>query len=74
MDDDDDPFKGMVGDGEDGSAVNKLDFDLNDLHEARPDLAPEKLDADGLVHFDREVATKESRPLSIDEIVNEYIP
>ena len=41
MDDDDDPFKGMVGDGEDGSAVNKLDFDLNELHEARPDLAPE---------------------------------
>ena len=48
MDDHDDPFKWMVDDGEDGSAVDELGFDLNQLPEARPDLAPEKLDADGL--------------------------
>ena len=29
MDDHDDPFKGMVDDGEDDSAVDKLEFDLN---------------------------------------------
>ena len=41
---------------------------------ARPDLAPENLDADELVDFHREVATNESRPLSVNEIVNEYLP
>ena len=74
MDDHDDPFKGMVDDGEDESAVDELEFDLNQLREARPDLAPENLDADGLVDFDWEVATNESRPLSVDKIVNEYLP
>ena len=74
MDDHDDPFKGMVDDGEDDSAVDELDFDLNQLREARPDLAPENLDADRLVDFDTEVASNESRPLFVDEIVNEYLP
>ena len=59
----------MVDDGEDDSAVDNLEFDLNQRREARPDLTPEKLDPDELVEFDREVATKESRPLSVDEIV-----
>ena len=31
------------------------------------------LDADGLIDFDREVATIESRPLPVDEIVHEYL-
>ena len=74
MDDHDDPFKGMVYDGEDDKAVDELEFDLSQLCEVRPDLAPENLDADGLVDFDREVATNESWPLSVDEIVNEYLP
>ena len=52
MDDHDDPYKGMVNDGEDGSAVDELEFNLNQLRRARSDLA------DGLVDFDREVATK----------------
>ena len=42
-----------VDDGEDDSAVDELEFDLNQLREARPDLAPENLDADELVDFDR---------------------
>ena len=73
MYDHDDPFKGMVDDGEDDSAVDELEFDLNQLSKARPDLAPEIIVADGLVDFDREVATNESRLFSVDEIVNEYI-
>ena len=80
MDDHDDPFKEMVDDGEDDSAdgeddnaVEELEFDLNQLRETRPDLAPENLDADALVDFDREVATNESQPLSVNEIVNEYL-
>ena len=74
MDDHDDPFKVMVDDGEDVSVVDELEFDLNQLREARPDLAPENLDADGLVDFDKEVATNESRPFSVDETVKEYLP
>ena len=31
------------------------------------------LDVTGLVDFDKEVATNESRPLSADQIVNEYL-
>ena len=72
MDDHDDPFKWMVDDGEDDS-VDELEFDLNQLREARPDLTLENLDLDGPVDFDREVATNESRPLSVDEIVNKYL-
>ena len=53
IDDHDDPFKGMVDDGEDDSAVDKLEVDLNQLREARPGLAAESLDADGLIDFDR---------------------
>ena len=45
-----------------------------DHGEAIPYLAPEILDANGLADFDREVATNKSRPLSVDEIVNEYLP
>ena len=60
----------MVDDGEDNGAVGELEFDLKQLRKARSDLAPENLDADGLVDFDRAVATNESRPLSIDKIVN----
>ena len=72
MDDNDDPFKGMVDDGEDNSAVDELELDLNQLRNARPDLAPENLDADGLVDFEREITINESPPLSVDEIVNDY--
>ena len=35
MDDHDDPFKGMVDDGEDDSAVDELESDQNQLWEAR---------------------------------------
>ena len=74
MDDHDDPFKGILNEGQDDSAVEELQLDLNQLRAARPDLASENLDADGLVDFDREVTTNEFRPLSVDEIVNEYLP
>ena len=74
MDDHDDPFKEMVDDSEDDSAVDELEFDPNQLREARPDLGPENLHADGLANFDREVATNKFRQLFVDEIVNEYTP
>ena len=74
MDDHNDPFKGMVDDGKDDSAVDQLEFDLNQIREARSELTPENLDTGWLVDFDREVATNKSRTLSVDEIVNEYFP
>ena len=74
MDDHDDPFKGMVDDGEDDSAVGELEFDLNQLRKAKLLLAHENPHEDGLVSFHREVATNKSRPFSVDEIVNEYLP
>ena len=74
MHDHDEPFTGMVDDGDDDSAVDKLECDLNWLCEARPNLTPENLDADGLVDSDREVATNEPRPLPLDEIVSENLP
>ena len=60
----------MVDNGEDDSAVDQSEFDLNQLCEARPGLAPENLDADGLVDFDREVATNESRHLPVNDTIN----
>ena len=74
MDDHDDPFKEMVDESEDDSTVDELEFDPNQLREARLDLGPENLHADGLTDFDREVTTNKSRPLFVHEIVNEYTP
>ena len=74
MNDHDDPFKEIMNYGEDGSAVEELEFYLNQLHKTRPDLAPKKLNAYGLDDFDRDVVTNESRPLSVNEIVKEYLP
>ena len=74
MDDYDDPFKSLEDDGEDDSALYELEFDLNQLRKVRPDLAPENLDVDGLVDLNIQVATSEYRPLSVDEIANEYLP
>ena len=73
MNDHDDPFKRMVDDCEDNSVVDELDFARNQLREARPDLAPENHDVDGLVDFDRDVATNEYRIFCVDEIAVEYL-
>ena len=74
MDDHNDLFKGMVDDGDDDSTVDELECDLNQLCKAWPNLTSENLDADGLIDFDREVATNESRSMPVGEIVNENLP
>ena len=71
MNDHDNPFKEIMDDGEDSSAAEELEFDLNQLRETRLYLAPENLDGDGLVDL---VATKKSPPLPFDEIVQECLP
>ena len=58
MDDRDDLCKGIVDDVVDVSVVDELD--LNQLRDARPDLAMENLDADRLVDFDSEIVTNKS--------------
>lgn len=73
IDDDDDPFKEMDSAEDEEENVEELQFDLNQLRETRPDLVPEDLDADTLIDFDRKVVTNESQPLSVDQIVNEYV-
>ena len=79
--DHDDPFKEMDDDAENDNAaeeeddaVEELQFDLDRLRKTRPDLTPEDLNADTLIDFDIEVVTYESLPLSINEIVSEYLP
>ena len=64
----------MVDDGEDYIAVDELEFDLNQLRKARPDSAPENLDADRLVDSEWEAVTSESRSSPVNEIVSEYLP
>ena len=78
MDDDDDPFREVADDVEsanesEDNVVEELVMDLDRLRETRPDLAPEDLNADTLVDFDIEVLTYQSQPLSVDEIVDEYM-
>ena len=67
-------IKGMLDDGEENSVVDELELDLNQFCKARPNLGPEKLDADGLVDFDRKIATNKSQPLPANKIVNKYLP
>ena len=50
-----------------------LKVKYEELKELGKSRAPENLDADGLVDFDREVATNKSKPLSVNKIVNEYL-
>ena len=73
VNDNDDPFKEIMDNDMNDSAVEELEFDLNQLRNTRPDLASKNLDADGIVDSDRDVATKESRSLSVDEIVKDYL-
>ena len=72
MDGHDDPIKGMLNDAEDNSAVGELEFDLNQLRELeQTQLLRTQMQMGSLILI--EVATNESRPLSVDDIVNEYL-
>ena len=72
MDGHDDPIKGMLNDAEDNSAVDELEFDLNQLRELeQTQLLRTQMQMGSLILI--EVATNESRPLSVDDIVNEYL-
>ena len=62
-------LKKIMGNAEDGSSVEELEFDLNLFRETRPNL-----DADGTVDLDRDMATNKSWSLSVDETVKEYLP
>ena len=72
MKDHDDPFKEIMDDGEDDSAVEELESDLNQLRETRLDLVPEKLTL-----MDSLILTEMWRPTNLGhcltEIVTEYL-
>ena len=43
------------------------------VHYGEDESAPENLDADGLVDFDRQVVTNEYPPSSVNKVVKEYL-
>ena len=54
MGESDDTFKDIAkGD----HAVGELEYDLNQLHEVNPELAPDDLHSDGLIDIGTDVAT-----------------
>ena len=73
MNNHDDPFKEIMDDAED-DCCRRVSVWTESTWRTRSDLASENLDADGLVDFDRDVATNEFWPLSVDETVKEYLP
>ena len=47
-----------------------MEFDLT--NSVKSELAPDGLDKRGLIDIDADVATNNGRPLTVEEIVNEY--
>lgn len=69
VDESDDPFRSLSTDVDD--SIGELEFDLDQLRQINHELAPDDLDAAGLIGFDTDVATNSSQPLTVEEIVNE---
>ena len=64
MGESDDTFKGIPkGD----HAIGGLEFDLNQLHEANPELAPDDLHSDGLIDIGADLATNNAQPSTVEE-------
>ena len=60
----DDTFKGIAkGD----HAIGELEFDLNQLHEVNPGLAPDALHSDGLINIGADLATNNAQPSTVEE-------
>ena len=64
MGESDDTFKGIPkGD----HAIGGLEFDLNQLHEVNPELAPDDLHSDGLIDIGADLATNNAQPSTVEE-------
>ena len=64
MGESDDTFKGIPkGD----HAIGGLEFDLNQLHEVNPELAPDDLHSDGLIDIGADLSTNNAQPSTVEE-------
>ena len=74
MNEDNDPFEEMLNDdGDNDDALGELKFNLNQPRKVSPDLTPEDLYADELIDFYAEVATNQSRPLSVKALFLNFL-
>ena len=70
MDEDDDPFRSLCTDVDD--SIADLEFNLDQLRQINPELAPDELDAAGLIDIDACIATNQSQALTVEEIVSDF--
>ena len=74
MNEDNDPFEEMLNDdGDNDDALGELKFNLNQPDEVSPDLTLGDLYADELIDFYAEVATNQSRPLSVKRLFLNFL-
>ena len=69
MDENDDTLKEVLCNDDD--PIDELEFDLNQLREVNPELASACLNSNELVEIDADIATNNSQPLTVEEIVND---
>ena len=65
----DDSFKGILCNDDD--PIGDLEFDFNQLRQVNPELNFVNLDANDLVDIDADIASNNSQPLTVEEIVND---
>ena len=69
MNENDGPFKHVLCIDDD--PIGELDFDLNKLRKVNPELAPANLNTNEFLDIDTDIATNNSQPLTVEEIVND---
>ena len=70
VDEDDDPFRSLCTDVDD--SIADLEFNLDQLRQINPELAPDELDAAGLVDIDACIATNQSQAVTVEEMVSDF--
>ena len=69
MNENDGPFKHVLCIDDD--PIGELDIDLNKLRKVNPELAPANLNTNEFLDIDTDIATNNSQPLTVEEIVND---
>ena len=69
-DEDDDPSRSLCTAVDD--SIADLEFNLDQLRQINPELAPDELDAAGLIDIDACIATNQSQALTVEEIVSDF--
>ena len=68
MGENDNPFKEALCN--DDVPIGELEFDLKQLREVSPELVHANLVANEFLNIDADITTKNSQPLTVEEIVN----